>query len=63
MTSFISKLQRTPKVRSVRKKISDLKRKQKALSNEYKRAIKTESKRLSKKTKKTKKSKKTKKRR
>lgn len=50
--SFLKRVQLTPKVKSVKKKIAAKKRELKKLSGDYKRSIKTESKRLAKKTKK-----------
>ena len=44
--NFVARLQRTAKVRSVRSKIKKKKAELKKLSNEYKRALKTEAKRL-----------------
>ena len=48
MTSFVAKLQRTPKVRAVRTKIKKNEMERKKLSGEYKRLLKSESRRLSK---------------
>ena len=47
--NFIKRLQARPKIRSIRKKIKEHKAKQKKLSGDYKRAIKSESKILKKK--------------
>ena len=47
--SFLKRVQNTPKVRSVKKKIAKKKRELKVLSRDYKRSIKSESKRLSRK--------------
>ena len=44
-----SKVFRTPKMKSIRRKIREQKAKSKKLSNEYKRLFKSESKRLAKK--------------
>jgi hypothetical protein len=55
MASFTRKVQNTPKVRSIRRKIAAHKKVAKKLSNEYKRAISSEAKRLSRKTKRSRK--------
>ena len=47
--AFLKRVQNTPKVKSVKRKIAAKKRDLKGLSREYKRLIKSESKRLSKK--------------
>jgi len=44
--NFVSRLQRTPKVRSVRSKIRKKKAELKKLSGEYKRALKSEARKL-----------------
>jgi hypothetical protein len=51
MASFTKKVQNTPKVKSIRAKIRRHKQIAKGLSRQYKNAIKTESRRLSKKRK------------
>jgi len=44
--NFVSKLQRRPKIRSIRKKIKENKSKAKKLSAEYRRALKSEAKKI-----------------
>lgn len=44
--SFVKRLQGTPKMRSIKKKIREQKAKAKSLSNEYKRVVKSEGRRL-----------------
>jgi hypothetical protein len=48
---FLKKVQSTPKVKSVKRKIAQKKKDLKGLSREYKRLIKSESKRLARKRK------------
>lgn len=44
--SFVSKLQRRPKIKAIRKKIREADRKRKQLSNEYRRLLKSEAKKV-----------------
>jgi len=46
--NFLKRVQNTPRVKSIKKKIRDNESKRKKLSREYKRLIKSESKRLKK---------------
>lgn len=47
-TNFLSRVQKTPKIKAIRLKIKKAKAAHKKLSLEYKRTLKSESKRLSK---------------
>lgn len=49
--NFMKRLQATPKIKSIKRRIKENESKRKKLSSEYKRALKSEGKRLSKTTK------------